>query len=732
MESLPDLPVVAAIAAIGLALCAAYAARRRAHGDSLDARRTAESEALFRATFDQAAVGIAHISIGRRVLRANRRFAALLDRSPQDIIGSRMQELSHPDDVGMIDHQRASLYAGEVESIVADKRYLRGDGGSTWMRVTVSLACDPEGEPQYEIAVFEDVSAQRRADAERRAAEQQLRASEDRYRRLVEVSPDAIYVIKDGRIAFANPAALQLFGASDPGGLIGRDAISLTHPDFAHITADRLRLLESGADSNPPVEQVFLKLDGASVHVEVASVRFDYKGAPAAQVVARDIGPRRIAERELVRMSHFDSLTELPNRSLFQDRLVQALTQARRNEWQVGLLLIDLDNFKWVNDTLGHSVGDELLREVAARLHEALRAGDTLARIGGDEFAIVLPDIDSPEAARIVAQKVLDTLKPAFALAGQEFFAGASVGITVHPLDGTDAETLMRNADIALYKAKEAGRNGYQFFTPSMNADAVAQLNLETDLRSALARGEFELHYQPKADVILDRVTGAEALLRWRKADGSLVQPAQFIPALENSGLISEVGDWVVREACRQLVAWNGSVPQRMSVAVNVSSRQFRGGRIVESVKQALRETGCDPHRLELEITESLVMHDVDVTVHALEELRALGVRVSVDDFGTGYSSLAYLKQLPLDALKIDRSFIKDLSEDANDAAITTAIVAMARSLGYRTIAEGVETQLQRQFLEACGCDEVQGYLLSRPLPPAEFSHWLRQRLPAN
>jgi diguanylate cyclase (GGDEF)-like protein len=458
---------------------------------------------------------------------------------------------------------------------------------------------------------------------------------------------------------------------------------------------------------------------------------FDNDDARAVEAIANILSTalrRRAAEERLAVLAQFDPLTGLPNRALFRDRLEQALAQAVRNRWQVGLLFIDLDRFKWVNDSLGHATGDELLNAVGKRLHACLRAGDTVARLGGDEFAVVLPDLDSPEAAGVVAEKMLEALKAPFAIAEQEMFAGASIGITVFPPDAADAEAMLRNADAAMYRAKEAGRGRYEFFTPAMNTEALRKLALEKDLRQALARSEFELHYQPKAEVESGRITGVEALLRWRRADGALVSPAEFIPVLEDTGLIAEVGDWVIGEACRQHDAWRRAGLDGMCVAVNVSARQFQGGRLLDSVRRALAQNECPAQCLELELTESLVMHDVDVTIETLQALREMGVRIAVDDFGTGYSSLAYLKKLPIDVVKIDRSFVKGVNDDANDAAIASAIIAMARSLGYRVVAEGVETPLQRQVLEALGCHEMQGWLLGRPMPAAEAARWLAGR----
>jgi diguanylate cyclase (GGDEF)-like protein/PAS domain S-box-containing protein len=451
----------------------------------------------------------------------------------------------------------------------------------------------------------------------------------------------------------------------------------------------------------------------------------------AVRVIGAQLGQflrRKEAEERLAYLAQFDSLTSLPNRNLFKDRLQQALLRAKRNGCQAALLFADLDQFKRVNDTLGHALGDQLLALTAARLQECLREGDTLARLGGDEFAIVLPDQRGGDAAATIARRILEALRSPFRLGTQELYVGASLGITMYPDDGADAETLLRNADAAMYRAKHAGRNGFQFFTRQMSADAAKRLALEMDLRHALERRELELHYQPKAQMRGGDVAGAEALLRWRRPDGALVPPGEFVPVLEETGLIAEVGDWVVREACRQLVKWNGSVPARLAVAVNVSAQQLQEGRIVTSVRAALAETGCAPERLQVEITESTAMADLDVAVRILGELRALGVKVAIDDFGTGHSSLAYLQRLPIDIVKVDRTFVRNITESPKDEAIASAIVAIAEAFGYRVVAEGVETPAQRDYLAALGCHEMQGYLLSWPLPPEQFVEWLRTR----
>jgi len=441
---------------------------------------------------------------------------------------------------------------------------------------------------------------------------------------------------------------------------------------------------------------------------------------------------RKSAEQRLSYLAQFDTLTGLANRSLFFDRFAQTLKQAQRNEWRVGVLFIDLDRFKVVNDMLGHATGDQLLIEVAARLQKCVRAADALGRLGGDEFAIVLSELRRPDDAALVAQKVVAALSQPFTLEGQEIYLSASLGIGVYPSDGSDADTLLRNADTAMYRAKERGRNGYQFYLPEMNELALERLQLQTQLRGALERREFVLHYQPKACLASGRISGFEALLRWQHPERGLVPPQQFIGILEETGLILPVGEWVVRTVCEQLAEWQAAGVTPRPVAINLSARQIQQRNLDATIAAILADTGIDAGLLELELTESMLMSDAEEAVRMLNTLRRYGVRLSIDDFGTGYSSLAYLKRFPLDALKIDRAFIRDVTTDPDDASIALAIISLAHSLKLKVIAEGVETEAQLEFLKAHGCDEVQGYYFARPLGIADCTRALVEgrRLP--
>ena len=447
-------------------------------------------------------------------------------------------------------------------------------------------------------------------------------------------------------------------------------------------------------------------------------------GAQIGQFMAR-----REAEERVHRLAHYDELTGLPNRSMFNQRLSHALAQARRNDKSLAILFIDLDRFKNINDTLGHEAGDRVLKGVAQRLQGCLREGDTVGRLGGDEFVVLIEELPEPMHVAAVAQKILDAVVKPFIVGAQEFHITASIGISTYPDDSADMQGLLKNADIAMYRAKEQGKNNYQFYSALMNIHTVERLALESGLRRALERNEFLLHYQPKVDIGSGRLTGMEALVRWQQGARELIPPEQFIALAEETGLIVPIGEWVLKTACARNQFWREQGLPRLRMAVNLSARQFAHENLLQDVAKALNETGLDPAALEFEITESMVMHDPERAVNLLSRLKDMGIHLSIDDFGTGYSSLSYLKRFPLDSVKIDSSFIRDIPENADDAAITRAIIAMAHSLRLKVIAEGVETGGQLGFLREHGCDEMQGYLFSKPLPEDEFLRLLQNNV---
>ncbi len=444
-------------------------------------------------------------------------------------------------------------------------------------------------------------------------------------------------------------------------------------------------------------------------------------------VTHTDITERKQAEEMAHHLAYHDPLTGLPNRVLFNDHLTLELAHARRNKCMVAVIFLDLDRFKTINDTLGHAIGDRLLQEVAKRLTGCLRGGDTVARLGGDEFMLLLSGITHGEDVAKVARRILEVLKPPFNLDGHELHITGSMGISLYPSDGEDAETLIKNADTAMYRAKEQGRGAYQFYTPSMNAKAFEHLILENDLQRALERQEFVVYYQPQVSLHTGQIVGVEALVRWQHPDKGLVPPMEFIPLAEETGLIIPLGDWVFWEACAQNRAWQKAGFPPLWIAINLSARRFKQKGLIKDIARILKETGLDPNYLELELTESHLMENVEATLSTLHELKAMGIHLSVDDFGTGYSSLSYLKRFPIDKLKIDRLFVLDITSNPDDAAIAMAIIAMAHSLKLKVTAEGVETKEQLEFLRAHQCDEMQGYYFSRPVPAEIITQLLQE-----
>jgi diguanylate cyclase (GGDEF)-like protein len=429
-------------------------------------------------------------------------------------------------------------------------------------------------------------------------------------------------------------------------------------------------------------------------------------------------------------MAHHDALTGLPNRILLRDRFEHAIAMAQRTRSQVAMLFLDLDNFKRVNDTLGHAAGDQLLQEVVTRLTHCMRESDTISRQGGDEFILLLNDVPDLETVERIVEEILANISEPMEINGLVLNTSCSLGVAIYPEDGSDFDRLLQKADTAMYNAKDAGRNAYRFFDSQMNQQAHEHLLLQNRLHQALFQNEFYLHYQPQIEIDSSRVVGVEALLRWHNAELGEVVPARFIPVAEDSGLIVPIGAWVLEEACRQAQAWRQSGWPALAISVNLSALQFRRAGLIETVESALERSGLPPHLLELELTESILLQDVENNLETVRKLKALGVRLSIDDFGTGYSSLSYLKRFAVDRLKIDRSFVRDVNTDPDDAAIVNAVIQLARSLRLDIIAEGVETQAQLAFLAEQGCREVQGFLFSRPLAPAALEVFLHQQTP--
>jgi diguanylate cyclase (GGDEF)-like protein/PAS domain S-box-containing protein len=536
-----------------------------------------------------------------------------------------------------------------------------------------------------------------------------------------------------GRITYLNVAAERLtgWGRQEAAGRPFAEVFHIMDGATREPASDPMaRAVQENRTVGLTVNCVLVRRDGCEMAIEdVASPIHDRRGlVTGAVIVFHDVSEARARSLEVSHSAYHDALTDLPNRLLLNDRLARAIALARRHKRQLAVLFMDVDRFKRINDSLGHQIGDQLLRSVAAQLTTCVRSSDTVSRQGGDEFVIVLSEIEQASRAIVSVKKILAAVAEPHQIAGHELHITTSIGVSVYPDDGHDAETLLRNADSAMYHAKEHGPGGYQFFRTAMNLRAVERQSLEAGLRRALNRDEFILHYQPKIDLQTGVLLGAEALIRWRHPDRGLVPPMQFVPIAEDSGLIVPIGQWVLREACRQARAWQRAGLPRVPVAVNVSAVEFREPGFLDSVRVSLEETRLESRYLELELTESVVMANADSTVPLLRKLKDLGLQLALDDFGTGYSSLSYLKEFPIDALKVDESFIRGISDDLQGAPIVLAIISMGKSLHHRVIAEGIETAEQFAFLQAQGCGEGQGFYFSRPLAADQFAERVMAR----
>jgi len=561
----------------------------------------------------------------------------------------------------------------------------------------------------------------------------ELRDSEARYRYLVEAIPDAIIVQCENRIVFANPASAKIFRAQDIDALIGKPLMELVPPKNQGPLALRV---EQVIEENCPAlqtEERLKRLDGELFDAEISMMPTDFQGNPAIQTIIRDVTDRKQVEKHLEHLAHIDLVTNLPNRSLFLDRLEQSLAQAKRHNQKLAILFLDLDRFKIINDTLGHEFGDQVLKTVASRLAGCVRDMDTVARYAGDEYILTLMDVEGAQGAALVAQKLLDALAQPHHLNGTDQIIGASIGISIYPMDGERSEDLINRADQALYLAKENGRNRYEFYTRKLGEDVQNRLRQERQLRMAIQNDELALLYQPQVDLETGKVIGLEALLRWQHCDGEQVSPSVFIRLAEETGMVQEINEWVLLHACDQIRAWQDAglspVPISLNLSIYYSPHQLNEDNPLNIAARFLNNSCLDPGLLEFEIAENSIMQYVEQYQAELEQLRAMGIRIGIDNFGTGFSSLTHLKTLPLDTLKIDRSFIRNLPDEPNDAAICSAIIRMAHSMNLRVIAEGVENEEQLDFLRTHDCDAAQGYFLYHPMPVEEVSSLLHEQI---
>ncbi|MBU1883156.1 EAL domain-containing protein, partial [bacterium] len=500
--------------------------------------------------------------------------------------------------------------------------------------------------------------------------------------------------------------------------------LNTTAIDYQNKLTD---VMKSGKSDSLYVEWVRLS-DGEYVahDLNVVAEYDEYENITGALVIGHNITKRKVIEKKVEHMAHHDALTNLPNRILAKARAEQAIESAKRDNSKMALLFIDLDGFKTINDSMGHTMGDEVLKIVASRIMNEIEENDTVCRQGGDEFLIILPDINSMKKVVVFIENLLSKFEKVFYVGDHAISTSASIGIAIYPDNGDSFESLLQNADVAMYKAKENGKNTYSFYTKQMNQNNTKQFKIQNDLKKAISNNEFVVYYQPQIDLAKNHIVGVEALIRWQHPELGMIPPMSFIPIAESSGLIITIGEWVLKEACRQAAIWSkhGII---LTVAVNISAVQFKRGNLEEIVKKALSYSGLDPRFLELELTESIMINDVENVLTTVKALKALGVQLSIDDFGTGYSSLAYLKRFAIDKLKIDQSFIRDILNDKEDAAIVKTIIQMAKNLNLKTIAEGVENKQVLDLVSAFGCDEVQGYHFAKPMPVTQFKKYQRE-----
>jgi len=679
-----------------------------------------ESEERFHSLIEGSLLGVIIARDGKPMF-ANQACADIFGYgSPAEILRlESMDSLFHPQEIERIRTYRIDRMEGRPAPMRYEFRGRRKDGEAVIAEVQVRIV-SWKGEPAIQSTLVDITEHKKMLEHLRHLSQ------------AVEQSPASVIITDTtGAIQYVNEKFVQVTGYS-------ADEVIGKNPRFLNSGqtpmedyTEMYSMLRQGKEWRG--EFLNRKKNGEEFweYASISPIKGPDGNVTHYLAVKEDVTLRKEYERRLIQQANFDTMTGLPNRGLALDRLSQAVVRCGRDRMKVGLLFIDLDRFKSVNDTLGHATGDHVLREAGERIRNCLRAGDTVARLGGDEFTVILPGLLSGIDAEPVAQKILEAFTPAFRLNGREVFLSASIGITIWPDDAEDPDQLMGNADSAMYQAKDLGRNSFRFYTPELNERALTRARMENQIRHALERDEFELHYQPMVNLRSGQVVGIEALLRWRNVELGLVGPDEFIPLAEEIGLIAPIGKWVLQTACRQASHWKrlGFTPARISM--NVSSRQFRGAALVETVDEILSTTDVDPQTLVLEITENLLMADIPEITRTMEALRKRGINLSVDDFGTGYSSLSYLRRFPVNALKIDKTFVQDATTDSDSAALVEAIIHMGRSLKLEVVAEGVETDAQMEFLRRRGCDIAQGYLFGKPLPNAQFMELIESWRPS-
>ncbi|WP_291991876.1 EAL domain-containing protein [Candidatus Accumulibacter sp. ACC003] len=687
------------------------------------------SEARFRAISDASPLGIFVADAQGRCVYSNAAYHTIAGRSFEQTLGTNWSWAIHPQDrPRALAAWHAAAHAREP--FQSEVRFLREDGSVVWTRLNATALSD-RGTMQAHVQTVEDISVRKSMELVLHAAEEALFEEKEWVQVTLNSIGDAVLTTDLlGKVSYLNRVAEALTGWSRD------DALGRPLSEVFRIIDGTTRQAAANPAQRAIAEDcsvgliadcLLLRRDGAECAIEdsTAPIHNRYGQVVGAVIVFHDVSESRAMTRKMAHLAQHDILTGLANRSLLTERLAHAIALARRHGKQVALLFLDVDHFKDINDSLGHLVGDQLLQSLAGRLLACVRATDTVCRHGGDEFVIVLADIEQAQDAAHVAEKVHAAAAVPQFIGGQQLHVSLSIGISVYPDDGSDAETMIANADTAMYHAKECGRNTYRFFTADMNTSALRRLFVESSLRRALKQNEFVLHYQPQIDLASGTMTGAEALIRWRDPDRGLLYPGEFVAIAEECGLIVPIGRWVLREACRQVQEWRDAGLHAVPVAVNISAVEFRHGDFLESVALSLKESGLAARYLELELTESVLMHNSESSAAVFDALKTMGVTLAIDDFGTGYSSLRDLKRFAIGTLKIDQSLVREIASDADDASVVSAVIGMARNLKQRVIAEGIETPEQLAFLQTQRCDEGQGFQFSRPLCAEDFARLL-------
>jgi diguanylate cyclase (GGDEF)-like protein/PAS domain S-box-containing protein len=640
-------------------------------------------------------------------------FQSIVGYHPQDYIGKTVKEIFSQEEITKLRYS----YIQKNQNVPI-KFKIKNKSGRTILLAGKGVSIADEKDTGRYIVIVQDIT-------ERDRAERDLLESEERYRKLVEFSPETTLIHINREIIYVNQAGVELIGAHNSEQVIGRDVLDFIYPEDINQAIEKMKQVRKGISEIS--EYRILKLDGTVIFTDIMAFITTYEGEEAVQVIIRDISKRKKAEEQVELLAYYDSLTGIANRNLLYEHLSEAVTRNEKRGQTFAVMFLDLDRFKMINDTYGHSVGDLLLQKVSTRLTNSIGEEGKIFRYGGDEFIIVL-ETDKRSKVSETAEKIIFMLASPFVIKERQMFISTSIGISIYPKDGENVEALIQNSDIAMYNAKENGKNNYQYYTSSLNLSHRWRMELETGLRNAITNNELSLHYQPQVDLVSNQIIGLEALIRWKQPDYGFISPAEFIPLAEETGLIFSIGKWVLKTACTQCKQWIDMGLPIDSVAVNVSPLQFREKNFVASVNQILEESDLPPKYLELEITES-VTSNVDQALSIMKEIKEIGVNFAIDDFGTGYSSLNYLRHFPIHKLKIDKSFIDEINQNKDGEEIVKTIIELGNRLRFQVIAEGVEHEQQMSFLKENNCFLAQGYFFSKPLPAEEIKVLLRKKI---